>query len=222
MRETELYRPVKEFLTRLGFCVKGEVEGCDLVARRGDEIIVVELKRSINVTLLLQGIDRQRMTDSVYLAVAAPKNPRQKRWQECVRLCRMLGLGLFTVTFRRQGDWVEIVSEPEPYHPRKSSRRRLRLIQEFNDRTGDYNVGGSTRRPLVTAYREEALQIAHYLKEHGPCKLREVRAAVGGEKTASILQRNVYGWYNRVSRGVYDLTPRGEEALKSYRRIFGN
>ena len=34
--ETSLYAPVKRFLERLGFEVKGEICGCDLVALRGD------------------------------------------------------------------------------------------------------------------------------------------------------------------------------------------
>ncbi len=216
MQETELYGPVKEFLTRLGFDVKGEVSGCDVVATRDGEVVVVELKRTMNLTLLLQGVDRQRMTDSVYLAVAAPKNSRQRRWQECLRLCRMLGLGVITVTRRRQGDWVEVVTDPEPYQPRRSAGRRLRLLQEFNERSGDYNVGGSTRRPLMTAYREEALQIARYLERRGPSRLRDIRTGVGGEKTDSILQNNVYGWFTRLSRGVYALTPMGEKALSTY------
>ena len=35
--ETSLYGPVKRYLELLGFTVKGEVCGCDLVALRGDE-----------------------------------------------------------------------------------------------------------------------------------------------------------------------------------------
>jgi len=47
--EVELYAPVKRFLEARGYEVKGEVCGCDLVARhiddRGDEPpVIVELK----------------------------------------------------------------------------------------------------------------------------------------------------------------------------------
>lgn len=219
MRESYLYAPVKRFLTRQGYTVKGEVEGCDLVARRDDELIIVELKRSMNLTLLLQGIDRQRMTDNVYLAVEAPSNPRARRWQEVIRLCRLLGLGLLTVTRRSRGDWVQLVCEPGPYQPQKSTKRRHRIIQEFDARSGDYNVGGSTRLPLITAYREEALRIARFLKERGPSPLKEIRTAVDGSKTNSILQRDVYGWFTRVQRGVYTLSPKGEEALKQFGNV---
>ncbi len=45
--ETALYLPVKRFLENLGFTVKGEVGGCDLVALSGDEppiVVIGELK----------------------------------------------------------------------------------------------------------------------------------------------------------------------------------
>ena len=49
--ETSLYGPVKRYLETLGFTVKGEVCGCDLVALRGDELPIVvigELKLSFS------------------------------------------------------------------------------------------------------------------------------------------------------------------------------
>ena len=45
--ETALYLPVKRFLEKLGFTVKGEIGGCDLVALSGDEppiVVIGELK----------------------------------------------------------------------------------------------------------------------------------------------------------------------------------
>ena len=57
--EAALYGPVKRFLEGQGYVVKGEVRGCDLVARRGDEPpVIVELKLRFNLALVLQGIDR--------------------------------------------------------------------------------------------------------------------------------------------------------------------
>ena len=70
MRETTLYRPVKAFLEAQGYAVKGEVTGCDLVAIRGDEPpVIVELKTSFSLSLVFQGIVRQDLSDTVYLAV---------------------------------------------------------------------------------------------------------------------------------------------------------
>src|SRR5690606_20460013 len=131
------------------------------------------------LTLILQGIDRQAVGDAVYLAVQAPANPRRTRWNEIVRLCRLLGLGLLAVYVRRRASRVDVVCEPGPFAPRASARRRHRLVREFSERSGDYNTGGSTRRPLVTAYREDALQIASYLKERGPMRLATIRAETG-------------------------------------------
>ena len=57
--EAALYGPVKAFLEGLGYAVKGEVRGCDLVARRaGEPPVIVELKLRFTLGLVLQGIDR--------------------------------------------------------------------------------------------------------------------------------------------------------------------
>ena len=55
--ETSLYLPVKRFLEGLGFEVKGEVCGCDVVAvDRGAPIalVICELKLSFTLDLVLQ------------------------------------------------------------------------------------------------------------------------------------------------------------------------
>jgi len=55
--ETSLYGPVKRYLETLGYMVKGEVCGCDLVALRGDEppiVVIGELKLSFSLDLVLQ------------------------------------------------------------------------------------------------------------------------------------------------------------------------
>src|SRR5260370_29716086 len=104
--EASLYAPVKRFLERLGYEVKGEVRGCDLVARRGDEpAVIVELKLRFNLTLVLQGIDRLALSERVYVAVPRPSSrSRARRFRGVVpeappvrRLCRRPGLCLTVV-----------------------------------------------------------------------------------------------------------------------------
>ena len=79
MRETDLYPPVKAFLEAQGYAVKSEVEGCDVVAIRGEEPpVIVELKAVFSLALVFQGIARQSVADNVYLAVPplpAPHRP---------------------------------------------------------------------------------------------------------------------------------------------------
>src|SRR6516165_10310948 len=218
--EAALYAPVKEFLERQGYEVKGEVKGCDLVARRGDEPpVIVELKLRFNLPLILQGIDRLALTERVYLAVPraraqarrgalAPERP------EIRKLCRRLGLGLMLVGLSRKT--VEILEEPVPYRPRQAKSRALRLMDEFSRRIGDANVGGAVGVPLVTAYRQDALRCARVLSLYGLMRLGVLRALAGVPRAARILQRNVYGWFDRIERGTYRLTPEGDQALSRF------
>lgn len=218
--EAALYAPVKEFLERQGYEVKGEVRGCDLVARRGNEPpLIVELKLRFNLALVLQGVDRLALTERVYLAVPrlegrarggrlAPERP------EIRKLCRRLGLGLMLVGLSR--NIVEILEEPVPYRPRQAKSRALRLVDEFSRRVGDANVGGAARVPVVTAYRQDALRCARALAVYGPMRVGALRAIAEVPAAANILQRNVYGWFNRIERGIYGLTLEGDQALSRF------
>lgn len=105
---------------------------------------------------------------------------------------------------------VEVLADPGPYKPRTDGRRRSRLLREHARRIGDPTTGGSTRQPIMTAYRQQALACAARLR-NGEARLRDLRHAV--PDAGPILQRNVYGWFERTTRGVYRLTPFGEQAL---------
>jgi hypothetical protein len=223
--ETELYEPVKQAFERLGYEVKAEVNHCDVVAVRGEEPpVIVELKRSFNLPLVVQGIERQKLTDTVYVACELPpkgRAPHGLAWSDLQRLCRMLGLGLITVKFykNKKKPAVDFICHPEPYTPRPNRRGAARLALEFRERSGDYNVGGSSKRKLVTAYREKSLLIAYMLQRHGPLSPRKLRELTGNGKAAAMLQDNVYRWFRRVSRGVYVLAPEGETALVTYSHV---
>jgi hypothetical protein len=218
--EAALYSPVKQFLERQGYGVKGEVRGCDLVARRGDEApVIVELKLRFNLPLVLQGVDRLALTERVYLAVPRPERharggPLAPERPEIRKLCRRLGLGLILVGLTRKT--VEILEEPVPYRPRQAKSRALRLLDEFSRRVGDANVGGAVGVPVVTAYRQDALRCARVLSLYGPMRLGVLRALAGVPRAAHILQRNVYGWFDRIERGTYRLTPEGDQALSRF------
>ena len=217
MKETELYAPIKTYLEGQGYAVKAEVKDCDLVAIRGDEPpVIVELKLSLSITLLMQGIDRQTMTDAVYVAVPAGKGMRwASQVKDAVKLCRRLGLGLISVRFDRATPSVLVLCDAGPYRPRKVKARKAALLKEFERRVGDPNTGGQTKRKIITAYRQDALRIAVALTD-GPNKPRILAVELGVEKAAGILQADHYGWFERVERGVYALRPAGVDALKTY------
>ncbi|HEY3325356.1 MAG TPA: DUF2161 family putative PD-(D/E)XK-type phosphodiesterase [Planctomycetota bacterium] len=221
-RETELYEPLKEYFETQGFDLGAEVHGCDLVARRGDELVVAEMKRVFNLDLVLQGIQRQALTETVFLAVEEPRGRARRRWRGMLKLCRMLGLGLLTVRFRRGRNaaaHVDVWSEPAPYKPRLNVRKRTLLLRELDGRSANFNVGGCTRRPIVTAYREEALRLASHLGRGGPTRVKQLAQAAQSGKAQSILQKNFYGWFERIERGTYQLTPAGSNALEKYAEV---
>lgn len=205
--EADLYPPVKRFLERQGYLVKGEIGACDVLAVRDhDPPVVVELKRAFSLELLFQGVDRQQVTDAVYLAFPPPK---RARLAGILGLCRRLGLGVLLVT----GRTVEPALDPSPYRPRKLPKRRTALLREFARRVGDTESGGSAARPRMTAYRQDALRLAAALGPEGAAKVRDLKSATGVEKAGPMLLTDVYGWFQRRERGVYALSPKGRVAL---------
>jgi hypothetical protein len=210
MAETALYPIIKRFLQARGFEVKGEVEGCDIVAVLSGprtRLVVVEMKLSLNLELMLQAVDRLCVADELWLAVPKTRRGRD-RDRRVHRLCRLLGIGLMAVDQGRHR--VEVLAQPGPYRARPDRRRRGRLLAEHSGRKGDPMPGGSTRQPMMTAYRQEALTCAMAMRD-GPRRPRDLRHSA--PRAGRILLRNVYGWFERTERGVYRLTPLGQVAI---------
>jgi len=211
--ETELYLPVKAFLKAQGYEVKAEVGAADIVAcRNKEEPVIVELKTGFTLSLFHQAIDRQAITDLVYVAIARGSGRRfQGALKNNLKLARRLGLGLMTV--RLSDGFVEVHADPGPYSPRKQKPRKQRLLKEFARRVGDPNLGGSTRVTLVTAYRQDAILCARHLAQSGPSRGADVAKATGVARATRMMADDHYGWFERVERGIYALSPKGREAL---------
>ena len=212
--ETALYLPVKRFLEQLGFAVKGEIGGCDLVALSGDDppiVVIGELKLAFNLELVLQAVDRAAASDEVWLAAKMSARGKGREGDARYRnLCRRLGFGMLGVTSRGE---VEVLVKPPTTAPRRNPKMRSRLLREHQRRIGDPAMGGSTRAPIMTAYRQQALACASALSR-SPQRVRDLRAQV--PNAGKILLRNVYGWFDRTERGVYGLTEAGRAALKRW------
>jgi hypothetical protein len=211
MSEVSLYPAVKRFLEAAGFDVKGEVKGYDIVAvRAGDQLTltIVEMKLGFTLSCYCKGrIECARPTTS------GSRFPRRGRDRDprVHRLCRLIGFGLMAVNAAR--DRVEVLAEPAPYRPRPDARRRTRLLSEHARRRGDPSPGGSSRQPVMTAYRQHALTCAALLRA-GPGRPRDLHAVAPDAGT--ILLRNVYGWFVRTRRGEYRLTSAGEAVLRQW------
>jgi hypothetical protein len=236
-REEDLYAPVKRFLEGLGYEAKGEVRGCDVLAVRpgggADPPVVVELKLAFTLSFVLQGLDRLAVTDLVYLAVPAGPSPSSPTRRAALspahpgvrRLCRRLGLGLLAVHPVGSGPQearVEVVCDPGPParrgRPRRNKARAALLLGEHARRRGDPNRGGGGGKPLLTAYRQEALRCATLLRQHGggPLSVARLREGAEAPNAARILYRNVYGWFAPVGRGLYRITDEGVRGLETF------
>ncbi|WP_112324153.1 DUF2161 domain-containing phosphodiesterase [Oceanibium sediminis] len=217
MQEADLYPPVKAYLEAQGYEVKAEIGDCDVMARRGDEPpVIVELKLTFSLSLILQGVARQALFEHVYLAVpVSSERGWALRYKDVTRLCRRLGLGLLAV---RTGPSpaVEAHLDPGPYAPRRNAAKQGRLLREFERRVGDPNTGGTTRTKRITAYRQDALRCAHHLNANGPSRPVEVARATGVGRAAPLMRADHYGWFERVARGVYRITPAGQRGLEDY------
>lgn len=122
----------------------------------------------------------------------------------------MLGLGLLVIDVQQEANNVEVLFDPGDYKPRKSKRRQERLLAEFTNRVGDPNLGGMAKtKGIMTAYRQQALAIARFLHKQGPSKAAHIAQMLEEPKARNILYRNFYGWFDRVSVGIYELSPRG-------------
>jgi len=221
LHETDLYGPVRDYLESLGYQVQGEVNGCDITALKGDELVVIEMKTSFNLKLLSQAVKRQRVADSVYVAIPNPKGgKRTARWRDMCMLLRRLELGLITVSPDRIYNQVEIHFHPNTFDRLKSMQRskkvRHHIIKETTGRSGRYNTGGSRRTKLITAYREQAIHVACCLMKYGDMSPSQIKRLGASEKTPNILRDNFYGWFTRVSRGVYSLNDCAREFLAGY------
>jgi hypothetical protein len=228
--EEDLYAPVKAFFEGQDYEVKAEVNGCDVVAQRdGEPMVIVELKTGFTLPLVLQGVDRLALSERVYLAVAVAAKPAANSlWRRerrgILKLCRRLGLGLLAVheAAGSNAPLVEPLLDPLPYKPRPNKRRTGLLAREFAHRVGDPNTGGVRRRPIVTAYRQAALRCAAHLHEHGPTKASEVAKGTAVAKAGRIFGDDVYGWFERIERGIYTLSPKGTAAIETYADVIAS
>ena len=213
--ETDLYPPLKAWLEEAGYLVRAEVGGCDVAACKGGDLVLIEIKRAINLDLLLQVVRRQEAEAAVYAAVPAPRTV-DKRWRGLTRLLKRLEVGLLLVYLESARPRVELAFHPVRQEPRRRKQAARALLTEISGRSRDLNVGGSVRQKIMTAYREEALGVAAALDRLGPTSPKTLRAAGTSVKTGRILFDNHYGWYERLAKGVYQLSESGREALSQH------
>ena len=220
-QESDMYAPVKAYLQAQGWEVKAEIKDCDAAAVLDGKLLAVEMKLTLNLDVILQGIERQSRADMVYLAV--PKKGKamaSPRWKETMTLLQRLNIGLLVVSLGREGPDVDELLTPqckEGAAKGHAARIRKTTLREFNGRSGDYNTGGVRGQKLLTVYRQAALRLAGLLAEKGPMSAKQMKPE--GEKSRStymIMKDNYYGWFQPVGGGLFELTDAGKAGLHDF------
>lgn len=215
MPETELYEPVKKLLEEKGYTVKGEVGDCDVYAATPDgKTLAVELKVRLNLDVIIQAAQRQKVSDSVYIAVPSPRKSGLKRWQNICHLLRRLEIGLITVKPEGANITFEAKAFDRAAAYRRSKKTREKIEEEFSLRHGDLNVGG-TKGKTVTLYRERAVLIAALTDKYGKIRFMDVPYMTGNPKASAIIKNNYYGWFEHDGKYFW-LTDKGKEELLNY------
>ena len=214
-KETDLYAPIRAFLEEEGYQVQAEVKDCDIAAVKDSQLVIVELKKSFNLKLVYQGLERQSLTEQVFVAIPRPKKgAREKAWKDMLKILKRLELGLLTVALDSPLKTVDVVLEPSDSIAWKNRKKRERLQAELESRQVDANVGGMTRRKIMTAFREKSIRLACLLEKEGQVSMASLRER-GMEDYVGILSRNYDKWFKRVEKGVYALSEKGHEALEN-------
>jgi hypothetical protein len=217
-KESDMYAPLKAFFADLGYEVKGEVKGLDmaLVKKGGQEesgqLTAVEIKKSFNITLIYQALKRQTAAQGVFVAI--PRHAFLRNRGNILHILEKLNMGLITVAMDSPSHFIEAYLLPNMARGRNSKASRA-LLAEFNGRSFDENIGGGTRTKLITAHKERSIQIACALEKAKVASPVTLIKDMGcPEDTNQILYRNHHGWFAKADKGIYTLSPQGQQALK--------
>jgi len=222
MNETELYEPVKALLEAQAFTVKGEVGEIDVFAMRNNESIAIELKTKISLKLLYQAVERQKLADSVYIAIPlSAKKSHSDSYHHFVHLLRRLEIGLIIVSGSNAYVEIEAVPYDRVRSVIRSKKKKTKIISEFQSRISTMNVGG-TKGKKMTHYKEKVLLIGAFLLHQSNASPKEIKLATHVDDTPLIIQKNYYGWFIRISRGRYGLSASGEVAMSEYAKTSVN
>jgi len=213
MKESDLYLPLKEYLQSQNYEVKSEVCDCDVVALKDDDTpVIVELKLSLNIDVLLQGVDRLSLSSIIYIGIPHDTKSFKKKRKLSLKLLKMLGFGLILIDPSKNK--VEVVLDPLEYKPRKIKQKKEKLLGEFQSRIGDPNLGGmASKKGVLTSYRQKALKIALYLEKNEGQKASYIAKELDEPKARDIMYKNFYGWFNRLGLGIYELSSKGKSEL---------
>ncbi|MGN1318201.1 MAG: DUF2161 family putative PD-(D/E)XK-type phosphodiesterase [Lachnospirales bacterium] len=204
--ETELYFPINDYFTKLGFKVDAEVKDCDIVAIKDNTVVICELKRGFTIELIYQLVQRKKLTPYVYAVIPRPKNLRSKSFTKKLDILKALDCGLMVVLNSTKR--VDIILEPRGEDTSKNKLMRKGVEKEAAIRKTKLNLGGQSKRKIVTAHKESLIATICYIEKYGEINTRKCK-----DNIKNILQRNHYGYFIRLRNGVYTVNEEGLKVL---------
>ncbi len=212
--ESDLYEPVKKLFIEMGFDVRSEVKDCDIVAVKQENTIVAELKKSFNITLVYQLLQRQTFCKNVYAVIPRPKKgAKDKNWKNMLKLCKRLDFGVITVAIDSPTKLAQIICSPEGITKITNYKQKKSVEKEMVLRSEDFNKGGINCKKIVTVYREKAIKLLCVLKKEKTLTSAKLKELGYDKSEYSVLYNNFYKWFTKIEKGVYCISEEGEKAL---------
>jgi hypothetical protein len=176
--EADIAAEVQAFFEAEGFECWPEVHRIDIVARRGTEVIGVEVKTSFNAKLVAQALQAMSFCGAAYFATPRVADSATMYIRDAV--IEKSGLGCVEVT-----DWgyattahgrfeVKRIAEPRRHRADALSCITELLVPE----TKAWTTPGHPSCRAVTKFRVTAIRIRDYVRDHVGCTVAEVLAEV--------------------------------------------
>lgn len=214
MKEIELYEPIKNYLLKNGYKLQAEVKNCDIAYLYKNNLVVIELKKSFNLKLLYQALDRKVFANKVFIAIIRPKNFRKKETKYMLNILKALNIGLITVSLDSPLKTVEIILEPQNQIINSKIKKRNIILNEIQNRNLNINIGGSVKKAnILTAYKEQVIFLACILNKIKVGSPSFIKKQFNIQNASSILQNNYYGYFEKIERGKYTLSKKGKDML---------
>ncbi len=210
--EKDLFPIVKKYFEGLDYKVNAEVKDCDVVLTKDNIITVVELKINLNITAVYQALDRQKITDSVYIAIQKPKRYSTKELSKMKNLLKRLNIGFILIDIKN--DTLQIILEPT-IGKQKNNKLTKKIAKEIEGRTLDTNIGGTTQVKQMTAYKDFSIKLACFMEHYSIVNHSFLKKNFGIENSYHVMYNNFYGYYTKYGNGDFGLSHKGEEMLNS-------
>lgn len=177
MKEEDLFPPLKDYFMEQGYTIYSEVQStkgmqrADMVLTKDDELIVIEMKKTLSFQLIDQARNWLKTANYVYVAVPVIKGERS---QTAIDILNIFGIGLIEVNL-------------EQYEERKD----LNVFDEINRKDMKYGL-------IITHgnYREDKLldksKLSFLTEEHQTWSKGGATSSSKYVTTYALLMNDIY------------------------------